>query len=88
MRPSAQRYMRDYITTMVELRTLSALKMLERDQPPLDVIVCRGPGRCLIPNASLSEDTACPFCVRYPADRNTSSDNEISRQFKIIINGN
>jgi hypothetical protein len=41
----------------------SSMRAAEGD-PPLGIVTCLGPGRCLIPGSE-TKPVACPFCVRY-----------------------
>ena len=85
MRESTQKMMREQIAASVRARDLSDYGRAQEELPPLDVVVCLGPGRCMFPRQG-SAGRVCAYCLRYPKGHNSAAD--VAEQTRRLISGN
>jgi hypothetical protein len=67
MHEQLQARIRRNVVAAVQLRDSTLMGRMHNGDGPLDIDVCLGPGRCLIPGADAAGLTCC-FCVPYPTD--------------------
>lgn len=75
MREPIRKMMHDQIVEAIEARDQSAYGRAVQGLAPVEITVCLGPGRCLFPKNG-SEARICPFCLRYPSGRSSTTDIE------------
>ena len=88
LRDDLKKYVHDQLSYSIYLRDKSVIKNIENDLAPNSVIMCLGPGRCLIPRYDNSVCMLCPFCHRYPDGANTAKLSLQKIHANIVLNGN